>query len=94
MTIEHWIDAITPEAYNRLLFAVETGRWPEGTRLSQQQRDSCMQVVMLYQAKCNTDAQHMSVAAGGELCLKSKPELKQQFSQQSDDSVRVKVHAE
>ena len=49
MDAEQLINAITPEAYERLLYAVETGKWPEGTPLSQQQRDSCMQAVMLYQ---------------------------------------------
>ena len=51
MDAEQLINAITPEAYERLLFAVETGKWPEGNVLSQQQRDSCMQAVMLYQSK-------------------------------------------
>ena len=48
----------------------------EGTPLSQQQRDSCMQAVMLYQSKHNSEAQHMTVAKGGEVSFKSKSELK------------------
>ena len=89
MDAEQLINAITPEAYERLLFAVETGKWPEGNALSQQQRDSCMQAVMLYQSKHNTDAQHMTVAAGGEISFKSKQELKKQFRQEEADIVRV-----
>ena len=89
MDAEQLINAITPEAYERLLYAVETGKWPEGTPLSQEQRDSCMQAVMLYQSKHNTDAQHMAVAAGGEISFKSKQELKKQFSQEEQDIVRV-----
>ena len=34
MDANQLIDAITPEAYERLVFAVETGKWPEGTPLS------------------------------------------------------------
>ena len=51
MDAEQLLNAITPEVYDRLVYAVETGRWPEGTPLSQEQRDSCMQAVMLYQSK-------------------------------------------
>ncbi len=81
MDTEQLINAITPEAYQRLLYAVETGKWPEGTLLSQQQRDSCMQAVMLYQSKHNTQADHMSVGVGGEVVFKSKAELKKRFSE-------------
>ncbi len=77
-----------------LLYATETGRWPEGSRLSQDQRDSCMQAVMLYQSKHNVDPQHMSVAAGGEISFKSKAELKKQFSTEQQDIMRVKVSNE
>jgi len=89
MDAEQLINAITPEAYERLLFAVETGKWPEGTPLSQEQRDSCMQAVMLYQSKHNAEAQHMTVAQGGEISFKSKAELKKQFQQGQSDIVRV-----
>ena len=89
MDAEQLINAITPEAYERLLYAVETGKWPEGTPLSQEQRDSCMQAVMLYQSKHNAEAQHMTVAQGGEISFKSKAELKKQFNQDQQDIVRV-----
>ena len=72
MDTERLLDAITPEAYEKLTYAVETGRWPDGTTLSKEQRDSCMQAVMLYQSKHNVEAQHMTVAAGGEISFKSK----------------------
>ncbi|ARC92672.1 hypothetical protein B6A42_12065 [Vibrio coralliilyticus] len=88
MDAEQLINAITPEAYERLLYAVETGKWPEGTPLSQEQRDSCMQAVMLYQSKHNAEAQHMTVAQGGEISFKSKAELKKQFNQDQQDIVR------
>ncbi|MEJ3622628.1 YeaC family protein [Vibrio vulnificus] len=89
MNTEQLLSAMTPEVYQRLTYAVEIGRWPEGTPLSQTQRDSCMQAVMLYQSKHNIDAEHMSVAAGGEICFKSKAELKKQFQSGQEDIVRV-----
>ena len=89
MDAEQLVNAITPEAYERLLYAVETGKWPEGTPLSEQQRDSCMQAVMLYQSKHNSEAQHMTIAKGGEVSFKSKSELKKQFADDQDDILRV-----
>ncbi|QSA18550.1 DUF1315 family protein, partial [Vibrio furnissii] len=81
MDANQLIDAITPEAYDRLVFAVETGKWPEGTLLSQEQRDYCMQAVMLYQSKHNLNADHMTVGVGGDVVFKSKAELKKRFQQ-------------
>jgi len=89
---EELINAITPEAYERLQYAVETGKWPEGEVLTQEQRDSCMQAVMLYQAKYNTNPEHMSVGADGEIKFKSKAEFKKDFSVGEDDIVRVNVN--
>ncbi|EKF9397995.1 YeaC family protein [Vibrio cholerae] len=94
MDTQQLINAITPEAYQRLLYAVETGKWPEGTLLSQQQRDSCMQAVMLYQSKHNTQADHMSVGVGGEVVFKSKAELKKRFSEGEEDILRVNPNQE
>ncbi|WP_394251686.1 YeaC family protein [Vibrio profundi] len=89
MNAEQLLSAMTPDVYERLNYAVETGKWPEGTPLSKEQRDSCMQAVMLYQSKHNVDAQHMTVAAGGEISFKSKSELKKQFQAGQEDIVRV-----
>lgn len=91
MNVEQLLNAMTPEVYERLNYAIETGRWLDGTPITQEQRDSCMQAVMLYQSKHNHDAQHMTVAAGGEVTFKSKAELKKQFADYEADIVRVKV---
>ncbi len=89
MDANQLVAAITPEAYERLLFAVETGKWPEGTILTQEQRDSCMQAVMLYQSKNNINADHMSIGVGGEMVFKSKAELKKRFQENQEDIVRI-----
>lgn len=89
MDAEQLLNAMNPEVYERLTYAVETGKWPEGTALTQEQRDSCMQAVMLYQSKHNVEAQHMTVAAGGDISFKSKAELKKQFTSDQEDIVRV-----
>ncbi len=89
MDIEQLVNTISPETYQRLMYAVETGRWPEGERLADEQRSLCMQAVMLYQSRFNADAEHMSVSVGGEISMKSKRELKSLFSDQEQTIVRV-----
>ncbi|SON50069.1 YeaC family protein [Vibrio tapetis] len=91
MNVEQLIASMTPEIYERLSYAVETGKWPDGTPLAQEQRASCMQAVMLYQSKHNHKPEHMSVAAGGEIEFKSKSELKRQFVDGADDIARMKI---
>ncbi|MEZ8141763.1 hypothetical protein A1OO_04825 [Enterovibrio norvegicus FF-33] len=94
MDIEQLLSSITPEAYDRLSFAVETGKWPEGTPLSQEQRDHAMQVVMLYQSRHNTEPQHMTVAAGGDITLKSKSALQREFAKNQETIIQKNVNDE
>lgn len=91
MDINKLLESMTPEVFQNLQYAVETGKWHDGTSLSSDQRSTCMQAVMLYQSKHNNDAQHMTVAKGGEISFKSKSELKKQFSQTQKDIVRINI---
>lgn len=91
MDINKLLESMTPEVFENLQYAVETGKWHNGTLLSQEQRSTCMQAMMLYQSKHNKDAEHMTVAEGGGIVFKSKAELKKQFSSAQQDIVRVNV---
>ena len=51
MNISDLLDSITPEVYANLKRAVELGKWPNGEKLSQQQREHCMQAVIAYERK-------------------------------------------
>lgn len=73
------VEAMTPEIYQRLVTAVEIGKWPDGVALTEEQKEHCMQLVMLWQAHHNHQPQHMSIGAGGELVTRSKRELKEEF---------------
>ncbi|OOE59925.1 hypothetical protein BZG13_02665 [Salinivibrio sp. ML323] len=89
MDIEQVLKAMTPEVYDRLCYAVETGKWPDGTSLNQAQRDQALQAVMLYQSRHNSQPQHMTVAKGGNVTWKSKAELKREFAR--PDEARIEV---
>ena len=86
--IEKLLDNVTPEIYQRLEMAVETGKWPDGVMLTSAQKANSLQIVMLWQARNNHQAQHMTVGVGGQIVMKSKQELKQQFTQQK--SIKIK----
>ncbi len=83
MNIEALVSAMPREVYERLKAAVETGKWPDGTPLTEEQRESSLQTIMLYQSKHLDSDQHMTVNASGEIVHKSRQQLKQELSEQN-----------
>ena len=79
MDIEQIIASMTPELYQRLATAVELGKWPDGVALTPEQKENSMQLVILWQARNNTDAQHMTIDTNGQMVMKSKQQLKEDF---------------
>jgi len=51
MNIDNLVQNITPELFERLQYGAATGKWPDGTVLSDEQKQQTVQLVMLYQAK-------------------------------------------
>lgn len=50
-SIAQLIESMSAEVYDALKLAVEIGKWADGQRLDAQQRDFCLQAVILYEAK-------------------------------------------
>ncbi|GGD64317.1 YeaC family protein [Lacimicrobium alkaliphilum] len=88
MNIQQIVSAMTPQVYERLSQAVETGKWPDGQVLSESQRETSMQAVMLYQATVLKSDEHMTIGADGDIVQKSKQALRQSFK---GDIARFKV---
>ncbi|MBJ2136154.1 DUF1315 family protein [Paraglaciecola chathamensis] len=80
MNPEMLLKSMTPEVYQKLLQAVETGKWLDGNRLTEAQRETTMQAVMLYQAKVLKSEQHMTVGSSGEIVQKSRQQFKQELN--------------
>ncbi|QDX31991.1 YeaC family protein [Dickeya poaceiphila] len=80
MQLDDLINSMTPEIYQRLTTAVELGKWPDGVALTAEQKENALQMVMLWQAHNNTEADHMTINTRGEIEMKSKQELKQRFA--------------
>ena len=49
MTLEDLIRSLTPEVYENLKNAIATGRWPNGRKLEDGQRELCMEAVIYYE---------------------------------------------
>lgn len=77
--------SISEPVYHKLLQAVETGKWLDGSPLTEQQRETSMQAVMYYQAKVLKSTQHMTVGADGEIVHRSRESLQQELKQDSNN---------
>ncbi|SFN46767.1 hypothetical protein SAMN05216516_10848 [Izhakiella capsodis] len=85
------ICSITPEVYQRLATAVETGKWADGVPLTAEQKEHSLQLVLLWQSRNNDDLQHMSIGRDGQIVNKSKQQLKSEFGiAQEEDVIRLK----
>lgn len=84
MTPESLLQAMTPDIYERLRQSVETGKWLDGNPLTEQQKDTCLQAIIMYQSKVLASKEHMTVNEHGEIVHLSKKELKKQFNSQQD----------
>ncbi|NVJ59256.1 MAG: DUF1315 family protein [Gammaproteobacteria bacterium] len=51
MDIEQLLKAMTPEIYQNMKTAVEIGKWPDGTALTEEQKETAIQAVMIYDAR-------------------------------------------
>ncbi|ACE84512.1 YeaC family protein [Cellvibrio japonicus] len=51
MNLQQLLASLTPDIYHSLKRAVELGKWPDGNRLTQAQRELCMQAVIAYEHK-------------------------------------------
>ncbi|GLS84387.1 YeaC family protein [Paraferrimonas haliotis] len=77
------IENMPHEVYLNLKQAVELGKWPDGSLLTEAQKESSMQAIILYQATRLQQTDHLMVGKDGQLNHKSKAQLKEQFSPDS-----------
>jgi uncharacterized protein YeaC (DUF1315 family) len=91
MQHEQLVASMTPELYERLREAVETGRWPDGNALTEQQREDTLALVMLYQARHLDQTEPFSIGKDGNVVQKSKAELRRERSQ---DIARFNLNTE
>lgn len=79
------LTSMSEPVYQKLMQAVETGKWTDGSLLTEQQRETSLQAVMIYQAKVLKSDQHMTVGADGEIVHRSRESLQQELKQNSNN---------
>ncbi|MFI3247290.1 MAG: DUF1315 family protein [Ferrimonas sp.] len=87
MDWQQMIDALTPELLERLRLGVETGRWPDGTRLTDKQRESAMQAIMYWEATHQDNQGHLTINRHGQINQLSKKEQQRQFRHDDPDQI-------
>lgn len=86
------VDSLTPDIIERFTEAVETGKWPDGSPLSEEQRENCMQAIMLYNARHNASDEPFTISAAGEIQTGKK--MRSEFEgQSSNDRLRQQNHS-
>ncbi len=73
MNVEQMLQAMNPEIHAALKRAVEIGKWPDGKRLSDEQRALCMEAIIAYDARFLGESERVGYIdrgskAEGELC--------------------------
>lgn len=84
MNIDSLVNNLTPELFERLQYGASTGKWPDGTPLTEAQKEQTVQLVMLYQAKVANTNEQFTINAEGEMVQKSKRELQQEFKKENE----------
>ncbi|MEP0355824.1 MAG: DUF1315 family protein [Paraglaciecola sp.] len=89
MYSEMLLQNMSEQVYQKLLQSVETGKWLDGSPLTEQQKEISMQAVMMYQAKVLKSEQHMTVGANGEIVHKSRESFKQEFNTKANQGQTI-----
>lgn len=63
MDIEQVLQAVTPDVYKKLKLAVEIGKWPDGSKLSAEQRATCLQAVIAYDSQHKPESERVGFIA-------------------------------
>ncbi len=81
------IDSLTPDMIDRFSEAVATGKWPDGQTLSAEQKESCIQAIMLYRARFSEqNDEPFTISKEGELITGKK--MRSEFSGVSSNEKR------
>ncbi|MCK0153908.1 YeaC family protein [Alcanivorax sp. S6407] len=75
-SFEDLIATMTPEICDNMRRAVELGKWPDGRVLTKEQRETCMQAVLAWEAKNLPEEQRTGYME--QACKGDKDEVEEQ----------------
>ena len=67
------IENITPEIYQRLKLAVEIGKWPDGRKLTREQKELTLQALIAWETQNLPEDQRTGYMGAQECQSKSTP---------------------
>jgi uncharacterized protein YeaC (DUF1315 family) len=73
MNFSDLINSITPEIYQNLKRAVEIGKWPNGDKLTDEQREHCMQAMIAFEQKHLPPESRTGYVPPKDACASTKP---------------------
>lgn len=65
-TLDKMLSALTPELVAAFRLAIEIGKWPDGRRLTEEQRSTCLQAVIAWEHKNLPEEQRIGYIDKGE----------------------------
>ena len=76
MNLDKLINSLTPDMYTSLKTAVELGKWDNGMRLTAEQLQNSMQLIIAYDARFKSEADRVGYVA---------PKVQDQCDSESDE---------
>lgn len=67
------IENITPEIYQSLKLAVEIGKWPDGRKLTQEQKELTLQALIAWEIQNLPEEERIGYMGAQECSSKSEP---------------------
>jgi uncharacterized protein YeaC (DUF1315 family) len=89
MQVEQLLAAMTDDIYAKFKLAIETGKWLDGNPLSDEQKETVFQAVLLYQAKIEQSEEHMTIGKDGQIVQKSRQQLQQELKQAQSNQTNI-----
>ncbi|AJQ95240.1 DUF1315 family protein [Gynuella sunshinyii] len=60
------INQMTPEIYQTLKSSLELSKWPNGQRMSEQQKESCMEAIIAYEYRFKNEQERTGYIEKGK----------------------------
>lgn len=89
MQVDQLLAVMTDDIFGKFKQAIETGKWLDGKPLSDEQKETVLQAVLLYQAKVEQSEQHMTIGSNGEIVQKSRQQLQQELKQTQSNQTNI-----
>ncbi len=89
MQVEQLLAMMSDDIYEKFKQAIETGKWLDGNQLTEEQKETVMQAVLLYQSRVEQSNEHMTIGNDGQVVQKSRKELQQEFKQAKTNQTNI-----